>query len=200
MRTWILVVAAALVTLTVPAAQADDDERTGLHRRGDTQYTLVGPAVGVGSKAPKITARDPKTGDVVTVDPADGRVRVVYVLPSIDTATCSLSTRQFNSKAADLDERVEVVVVSRDLPAAWNRSCETHGIDQVRPLSDYESGAFGKSWGLYIKETGLLARSVSVVDSTGTVTYQEIVPDQPDEPNYTAALDAVAAILAKMKP
>jgi len=185
---------------TLPAVAGEPTERSGLHRRGDTPYTLVGPAAGVGDKAPEITARLPKTGEVVTVDPADGRIRLLYVLPSIDTGTCSLSTRQFNTRAADLSERVEVVVVSRDLPAAWNRACETHGIDQVKPLSDYESGAFGKTWGLYIKETGLLARSVHVIDQTGVIRYQEIVANQPDEPNYRAALDAIAAILAKTKP
>ena len=59
--------------------------------------------------------------------------------------------------------------------------------------SDYQSGEFGKSWGLMIDELKLLARAVYVLDSQGDVVYSEIVPEVTSEPDYAAALAALKA-------
>ncbi len=171
------------------------ETRAGVVRRGETPYTLVGPELKVGDPAPAASLR----GDglvPVEVDFTDGKTRVVTVVPSLDTATCALQTRTFNADVSDLGEQVEVLVVSRDLPFAQARFCGAHGIDRVRPLSDYESGAFGRAWGLYIQETALLARAVYVIDDQGKVAYVEIVEDVPDEPDYAAALSATRALVA----
>ena len=39
---------------------------------------------------------------------------------------------------------------------------------------------------------GLLARSVVVIDADGTVRYTELVPEITTEPDYDAALEALA--------
>jgi len=41
-----------------------------------------------------------------------------------------------------------------------------------------------------IKELGLLARAVFVLDKRGTIQYVEIVQEVASEPNYAAALEA----------
>jgi thioredoxin-dependent peroxiredoxin len=182
---------------TAPSAEAGA-ERTGLVRRGETPYTLVGPALEVGASAPTAGLR----GDgfkPVSVDFTDGTVRVVLTVPSLDTPTCSLETRTFNERATSLGDGVEVIVVSRDLPPAQARFCAAHGIERVRALSDYFDGAFGRAWGLYMKENGLLARAVLVLDGGGVVRYQQIVENVPDEPDYDAALAAVTALAPASK-
>jgi thiol peroxidase len=123
----------------------------------------------------------------------DGNVRVVLFVPSVDTPTCSLQTRTFNTRATELGGGTEVVVISRDLPYAQQRFCAAHGIALVSPLSDYRNGDFGRSWGLFVKETGLLARAVAVVDGKGVVRYLQVVENLPDEPDYDAALKAAVA-------
>ncbi len=169
--------------------------REGVVRRGDTPYTLVGPELTVGAAAPSASLRGDGLAQV-QVDFADGTIRVVTVVPSLDTATCALQTRTFNADVSDLGERVEVLVVSRDLPFAQARFCGAHGIDRVTPLSDFEAGDFGRAWGLYIQETGLLARAVYVIDDKGRVAYAQIVENVPDEPDYGAALTATRALVA----
>ena len=169
-------------------------ERTGLVRRGDRPMTLVGPGLTLGGAAPGGVLRGEGLAEVA-VDFADGTVRVVLVVPSLDTPTCSMQTRTFNSRASDLGEGVEVLVVSRDLPPAQARFCAAHGIERVRPLSDYVDGSFGRSWGLYVKETALLARAVVIVDGAGLVQYEQIVENLPDEPDYDTALAKVTSMV-----
>lgn len=177
-----------------PKVAQTGPERTGIVHRGDLPLTLVGPAIGVGAKAPVANLRD-NVNKPASVDFADGITRVLMFVPSLDTPTCSIQTRTFNYDASDLGPAVEVVLVSRDLPFAQARFCGAEGIDRVRTLSDFIDGAYGRSWGLYVKETDLLGRAVAVIDKTGTVTYLQVVENLPDEPNYEAALTALHALV-----
>lgn len=176
----------------VAAAAPSAPERTGVIRRGERGLTLLGPALTVGAPVPSVPLRGPDLG-AVNLDFADGTHRIVMLVPSLDTNTCSMQTRTFNIRATEMAEGVEVIVVSRDLPFAQARYCGANGIDRVRPLSDFEAGAFGQSWGLLTKETALLARAVAVVDGSGTLTYLEVVENLPDEPDYDGAMAALSA-------
>ena len=40
--------------------------------------------------------------------------------------------------------------------------------------------------------SGLMARAIVVLDPQGTVTYTELVPEIAQEPNYDAAMAALA--------
>ena len=57
--------------------------------------------------------------------------------------------------------------------------------------SDFREREFGRGFGVDVKETGLLARSVWVVGKDGKIAYREIVANQGTEPNYDAMLAAV---------
>jgi len=174
-------------------------ERTGIVRRGDRGLTLWGPQKDVGDMAPVGTLRD-NDNKPFTVNFADGTVRAVIVVPSLDTPTCSLETRTFNGRASDMGESVEVLVISRDLPAAQKRFCGAMGIDRIITLSDFDDGAFGESWGLLVKETRLLARAVAVVDGSGRITYLEVVENIPEEPDYDGAIAALAELVPPPPP
>lgn len=192
-----LIAIASLASLSAQERQAPPAERTGLVHRGLTALTLLGPALKLDSPAPAVSGLRGKGLEATEVSLADGKIRVFSLVPSIDTPTCSLQTITFNERATKLDERVQVVIVSRDLPYAQERFCAAEGIDRVRVLSDYADGSFGRSWGLQIKETALLARAVVVVDGKGVVRYQQIVADISEEPDYDAALQAVDRLLGK---
>jgi thiol peroxidase len=84
-----------------------------------------------------------------------------------------------------------VLCISRDLPFAQTRFCGAEGLENVINLSDFNTGAFGKDYGLEIVESvlaGLHSRVVIVVDENGVVLYSEQVPEIANEPNYDAAL------------
>lgn len=119
-----------------------------------------------------------------------GKKVVLNIFPSIDTGTCAASVRQFNEKAADLDNTV-VLCISKDLPFAQARFCGAEGIDQVETLSAFRSDAFAKDYGIEMVDgplQGLTARSVVVLDEAGKVTHTQLVEEIVDEPDYDAVL------------
>ena len=127
---------------------------------------------------------------VASLSTFEGKRLIINIFPSIDTGTCAASVRKFNASAGKL-ENTAVLCVSRDLPFAQKRFCGAEGLENVINLSDFHSGAFGKTNGLEILDgplSGLHSRALIVVDTDGTVIYTEQVPEIANEPNYEAAL------------
>lgn len=125
-----------------------------------------------------------------SLDSASG-VKVITTVPSLDTAVCDIQIRKFNEKAAGLNAKI--FAISADLPFAQGRWCGASGIKEVKTLSDHASMALADALGIHIKELRLFARTVFVVDAAGKVVYKQIVPEVATEPDYEAALKAVAA-------
>jgi len=150
--------------------------------------TLLGNEVKVGDQAPDFTvlANDLSA---VTLQDSKGSVRLISVVPSLDTGVCDAQTRRFNEEASSLGN-VKVLTVSVDLPFAQKRWCGANGIENVQTLSDHRALSFGEAYGVAIKELRLLARAVFVVDSNDKVTYVEYVSEATDHPNYETALEA----------
>ncbi|WP_409302170.1 thiol peroxidase [Peribacillus sp. SCS-155] len=154
----------------------------------DSPVTLLGNEVKVGDQAPdfKVLANDLSE---VTLADSKGTVRIISVVPSIDTGLCDTQTRKFNEDASNLDN-VKVLTISVDLPFAQKRWCASSGLDNVQVLSDHRDLSFGEAYGVVMKELRLLARSVFVVDSNDKVVYVEYVSEGTTPPNYEAALEA----------
>ncbi|WP_071393835.1 thiol peroxidase [Bacillus tuaregi] len=150
--------------------------------------TLLGNEVKVGDKAPNFTVLANNLTPV-TLEDSKGSVRLISVVPSLDTGVCDAQTRRFNEEAANLDN-VKILTVSVDLPFAQARWCGAAGIDKVQTLSDHRDLSFGEAFGVAIQELRLLARAVFVVDSNDTVTYAEYVSEATNHPNYEAAIEA----------
>ena len=127
-------------------------------------------------------------------DSGKGKYLILNIFPSLDTGVCATSVRKFNQLAANQPNTV-VLAISKDLPFAQGRFCTTEGISNVIPLSDYRyTSDFAEKYGVLMTDgplTGLLARSVVVVDPEGKVVYTELVPEITQEPDYEAALKAV---------
>ena len=149
--------------------------------------TLQGTSVQVGQTAPdfQVLANDLSP---VTRDTYKG-VRIISVVPSIDTGVCDAQTRKFNEEAATI-EGVTVMTISNDLPFAQRRWCASSGLDQVVTLSDHRDLSFGTQYGVAIEELRLLARSVFVLNSNNEITYIEYLEESTDEVNFEAALAA----------
>jgi thiol peroxidase len=146
----------------------------------------------VGSKAPEFQLVNTDLSIATLADFAGSKV-VLNIFPSIDTNTCATSVRTFNADASKL-ENTKVLCISRDLPFAQKRFCGAEGLENVINLSDFNSGNFGKDYGLEITDgafSGLHSRAVVVLDEKGTVLYTELVAEIADEPNYESALAAL---------
>ena len=156
--------------------------------------TLLGDEILCGQEAPEAVVLDNALNPVALSD-FRGKVAIVSSVPSLDTPVCDIQTRRFNTEAASLGENVVVLTISMDLPFAQARWCGAAGVEAVKTLSDHRDGQFGLACGLMIEEMRLLARSVLVLDSAGTVRYVQIVPELTDEPDYQSVLDVVRTLV-----
>lgn len=154
--------------------------------------TVLGEVVKVGDKAPDftLTANDWRP---VTLNDTAGKVRLISVVPSLETGICDAQTRRFNEEASALGDQVVVLTVSADLPMAQKRWCGAAGVERVQTLSDHYSMSFGNAYGTHIQETRIEQRSIFVVDANDTLTYVEYVPEIGQHPDYEAAIAAVKA-------
>jgi len=166
-------------------------ERQGVVTFKDQPVTLLGPEIKVGDKAPNFTVLANNLTPV-TLDDSKGSVRIISVVPSLDTGVCDAQTRRFNEEAAKL-EGVKILTISVDLPFAQARWCGAAGIDKVQTLSDHRDLSFGLAYGVVIKELRLLSRAVFVIDGSDNVVYVEYVPAVGQHPNYEAAIEAAKA-------
>ncbi|MFE6775629.1 thiol peroxidase [Streptomyces sp. NPDC057702] len=163
------------------------------------QVTLKGTPVQVAGELPKTGAQAPSfnlvgegLADKTLADYA-GQRKVLNIFPSVDTPTCAQSVREFNTRAAQLDNTV-VLCISADLPFAQGRFCGAEGLEQVKTLSTLRGREFLDAYGVAIAEgpmAGLAARAVVVLDENDTVLHTELVGEIADEPNYDAALAAL---------
>lgn len=160
--------------------------------RGHEAHTS-GPMVKVGQEAPDFRAVNTALEEV-SLSSYRGKRVILNIFPSLDTPTCALSVRQFNARASELDNTV-VLCLSMDLPFAQSRFCTTEGLNNVVPLSLFRSRDFAEGYGLKLADgplEGLTARAVIVVGEDGKVCYTQLVKVISDEPDYEAALEALA--------
>ncbi len=146
----------------------------------------------VGSPAPAFTLVAADLSEKQLTDFA-GKNVIISIVPSLDTPVCATSAKTFNDKAGELGDTV-ILNISKDLPFAQKRFCESNQVDHVTNLSNFRCDSFGKDYGIEIVDgplKGLLGRAIVVVDASGKVTYTELVPEIAQEPNYDAALAAV---------
>ncbi len=166
-------------------------DRTGLVTFKGTPKTLTGDGeVSVGQKAPDFTVNKTLVEKVSLSDYA-GKTVVINVVPSLDTPVCSLQTARFNKEAASLGDDVVILTISMDLPFAQARWCGANDATAVVTASDWHDRDFGNKYGLMMKEFGLLARTVIIIDKDGVVRYFEISPEMAEEPDYDKALAAL---------
>jgi thiol peroxidase len=172
-------------------------ERTGEAFELDEQLTVVGAKLQPGDTAPDFTLdhHDPATQAMSTVSLSDsaGKVRVLSVVPSLDTSVCSIQTQKWDKLRTDLPEGVQLYTISMDLPYAQSRWQTAENVEHVA-LSAHKNEQFATDYGLLLREWRLLQRAIFVLDGDGKITYVEYVPDQGAEPDYDRALAAIRAM------
>jgi thioredoxin-dependent peroxiredoxin len=166
-------------------------ERPGATTLKGNPLTLIGPELKTGDKAPDFNLVDNGLKNVTLADTGNN-VRILSVVPSLDTPVCDAQTKRFNEEAAKLPG-VDILSVSMDLPFAQKRWCGAFGVDKVKMLSDHRDGSFGSHYGTLIKELRIESRAIFVLDRNNTVRHAEYVKEVAEHPNYDAALSAARA-------
>lgn len=162
---------------------------------GGQAMPLEGKLPVINTLAPPFKVVDAKFAAVELKDFA-GKTVLISAVPSLDTGVCALQTKRFNTEMTEFGNKVVMLTLSMDLPFAQKRFCQTENVDKIKVLSDSVWRNFGEQYGLVIKDRGLLARAIFIIDAKGVLRYQELVADVSKHPDYQAALAALTEISA----
>ena len=155
---------------------------------------LSGMAIQVGEPLRSVNVAK---GDLSLIDVTEtnNSVRLINVVPSLDTTVCEQQTHYLSEKNQELDQQVQLITISVDTPFAQDRFAKEAGINNVKFLSDFRGGAFGKTHGLLLEGPHVLARAVLVVDEQNVIRHLQVTPDLGHMPDMEKAFQ-VARVLA----
>ncbi len=170
------------------------EERNGVVTRKGKPVTLLGPEIKVGQTAPDFLLLDINWTSV-QLSQSRGKVRLLSVVPSLDTPVCDLQTQRFEQEAGIFKD-VVIYTISMDLPFAQARYCGAHNITTLKTLSDHLDASFGLAYGVLIKEMRLLSRSIFIIDRQDRVRYVEYVKELSSHPDYDKAIEALKKVVA----
>ena len=159
----------------------------GTVSRGEIKIKLLGTPISIGNSLPSVKLVDAMTMEEVDLSKERGSVLFLSIVPSIDTKVCEAQSHSLGEKGSRLPADVKRITISRDTPFAQKRFAQEAKLPQIRFLSDYKQGDFGKSIGLLMEGSMLLSRSVVLVDKKGTVRYVQVVPDITHLPDMERA-------------
>ncbi len=153
---------------------------------GASEHNIQNEMLEVGAAAPDFSLI---ANDLSSKSLADyaGKVKVISVIPSIDTGVCSAQTRRFNEEAASLANTV-VLTVSADMPFALGRFCGSEGIENTETLSTQRDMQFADDYGVHDTDWRICQRAVFVLDQDNVLRHAEYVPVIGDEVDFEAAL------------
>jgi len=164
------------------------------------QVTLKGNPVSTNGELPSVGSQAPEF-KLVAADLSDkgladfaGKKKLISIVPSLDTPVCAISTVKFNNAAKE-NADLMVLIVSADLPFAAGRFCTGESLENVATLSLMRSKQFAKDYGILLTDgplAGVTGRAVLVLDEDNKVLHSQLVTEITDEPDYDAALSALA--------
>ena len=164
-------------------------ERPGAVEFGGKELTVLGRQLEIGDQAPEFLVEASDFSAVSLADSA-GKVRLISVVPSLDTSVCDAQTRRFNQEAGNFGDDVVILTISAEHPINQKRWCSFAEVDQVQVLSDHMDMNFGNAYGTHIKERRLEQRSIFVVDNNDLIRYVEYVRETGQLPDFEKALEA----------
>lgn len=153
---------------------------------GESEHHVQNEMLKVGAAAPDFSLIANDLSEKSLADYA-GKVKVISVIPSIDTGVCADQTRRFNAEAAALGNTV-VLTVSADMPFALGRFCGSEGIDNTETLSTQRDMQFADDYGVHDTDWRICQRAVFVLDRENVVRHAEYVPVIGNEVDFDAAL------------
>jgi thiol peroxidase len=156
---------------------------------GGDELTVLGRQLEVGDQAPEFIVEASDFSKVSLADSA-GKVRLISVVPSLDTSVCDAQTRRFNQEAGNFGDDVVFLTISAEHPINQKRWCNFAEVDQVQVLSDHMDMNFGNAYGTHIKDRRLEQRSIFVVDKNDLIRYVEYVRETGQLPDFEKALEA----------
>ena len=132
----------------------------------------------------------------IEIDDLKGKIKIISVVPQLNTPVCDKQTHQFSEKNGGLDKSVDIITISTNTAQGQDSFAKKANISNLIFLSDNPNFDFGKNTGLLIEEMGMLRRTVLVVDEKNIIRYVDFVPSG-GLPDIKAALNAAKQVLLK---
>lgn len=178
----------------IPIDTASSSPGTTVTARGET-HRLIGTPLQVGAPLPATVLIDAFTMKKTDLSLMKGNILFLSLVPSLDTRVCEAQTHYLGEDGARLPPGIVRITISRDTPFAQKRFAGESKLTAIIYLSDYRDGSFGRSLGLLVDDSMLLARSVILVDRDGIVRYLQVVPELSHLPDMEAAFARAEALL-----
>jgi len=157
------------------------------------QMSGIMPQVGDQAPSFQLVGNDMSS---VSLGDSSGKVRIVSVVPSIDTGVCSIETARFNQELDNMPENVVGYTVSVDTPFAQKRWCGAEGVEKMQLLSDFKGQKFSHDYGVYLDDLGITARCVFIIDKNDKIAYTQLVPEVAQEPDYNEVMQKARELAA----
>ncbi len=168
------------------------ETREGAYTLKGNPRDVRGSKLNVGDAAPdfKLVAND---FSVKTLADYEGKIKLLNVVPSLETGICDAQTRRFNEEAGNIDN-VVVLTVSADLPFTQRNWCGNSGLEDVITLSTHMDMSFSDDYGVHDLIARLNQRSVFIVDANNQVAYAQYNSEFAAEVDFDGALTALKEI------
>ena len=131
----------------------------------------------------------------VDLEKLKGRVKLMSMVPQLNTPVCDEQTHRFSEHHGRLDQHLQMVTISTNTFDDQQRFTQNANIHNITFLSDSPALEFGRKTGLQHPTHHLLQRSIMVVDEQNIIRYIEIVP-MSQLPDFEAALEAARRVPA----
>ena len=125
-----------------------------------------------------------------------GKVKIVSIVPQLNTPTCDEQTHRFSEKNGGLDKQLDIITISTNTAQGQYNFAQKAKIGNLIFLSDNPDFAFGKKTGLLIEGMGVLRRTILVTDEKNIVRYVDFVRGG-GLPNIKKALNVARQVLSE---
>ena len=134
----------------------------------------------------------------VEINSLKGKIKIISVVPQLNTPVCDKQTHQFSETNNGLDQHIDIITVSTNTPDVQYEFAKKANIHNLLFLSDNLGFQFGRSTGLLIEEMGVLRRTIIIADKDNVIRYVDFVPGG-GLPNINKALKAASNLLKLYK-
>ena len=130
----------------------------------------------------------------VEISSLKGKIKIISVVPQLNTPVCDKQTHQFSETNNGLDKHIDIITVSTNTPDGQYDFAKKANIHNLFFLSDNLGFQFGRSTGLLIEGMGVLRRTIIIADKENIIRYIDFVPGG-GLPNIKKALKAASDLL-----
>ena len=127
-----------------------------------------------------------------------GKIKIISVVPQLNTPVCDKQTHRFSETNNGLDEHVDIITVSTNSSEGQYQFSMKSNIHNLTFLSDKPGFEFGRNTGLLIEGMNVLRRTIIVADKENIIRYVDFVPGG-GLPDIDKALQAASDLLSLSK-